>query len=258
MRDGAQPKADRRINLTDDPEAVAARERVKMMIDAIPPERLVESIKRAPSLRGMILGYIAELMFERHVPERYHVILSEHIEAHDDHNREVNKSDRTVTYGGRRYGIQLKSMQTNSIGRSVTTGLLQADVQNDASDRRAVKLRDGSLLETTCYVRGEYDILAVPLFPFTGTWDFAYKRNRDCRSCKPGRKYNEFQASHLLATTEKISWPLSETWEMDLLRLLDDNTGSPIDRPKVIAEPGGEVRVVDTAAVILPLEDKEI
>ncbi len=68
-KNGAQPKVDRRTNLTDDPAAIAARERVKMMIDAIPPESLVEAIKKAPSLRGMILGYIAELMFERRVPE---------------------------------------------------------------------------------------------------------------------------------------------------------------------------------------------
>ncbi len=253
-----QSKVGRRTNLVDDPEAIVARERVKLMIDAIPPERLVESIKRAPSLRGMILGYIAELMFERHLPEHYHVILSEHIESHDDHNREANKSDRTVTYNRRRYGIQLKSMQTNSIGRNAVTGLLQADVQNDASDRRTVNLRDGSQLETTCYVQGEYDILAVPLFPFTGIWDFAYKRNRDCRPCKPGRRYNEFQASHLLATTERITWPLSEAWEMNLIRLLDDTIGSAIGQPKVIAKPGGEVRIVDTAAVILPLKDKKV
>lgn len=253
-------KLDRRTNHKDDPEAVAARERVMTMIDAIPPKSLVESIKRAPSLRGMILGYIAELMFERHIPEHYPVILSEHIKSHDDHKRDENKSDRTITYNERRYGIQLKSVQTNSIGRSVATDLLQADVQNDASDRRTVKLGDGSRLETTCYVRGEYAILAVPLFPFTGTWEFAYKRNRDCRPCQPTKrnKYTKFQAERLLSTTEKITWPLSEAWETNLLQLLDDTIGSPVGQPDIIAEPGGKIRVVETTAVILPLEDEEV
>jgi hypothetical protein len=47
--------------------AIAARERVTTIIDQISPEDLVNSIKRAPSLRGMILGYIAEEMFQRHI-----------------------------------------------------------------------------------------------------------------------------------------------------------------------------------------------
>ena len=51
----------------DDPEAKAARDRVVTIIDSVPPEDLVMSIKRAPSLRGMILGYIAEEMFEKYV-----------------------------------------------------------------------------------------------------------------------------------------------------------------------------------------------
>ena len=238
----------------DHPEAILARSRVMTMIDAIPPADLVASIKRAPSLRGMILGYIAEEMFEKHVPERYDTIMSEHIEYHDDHDRTKNKSDRTLTFNGRRYGIQLKSIQTGSIARHNEHGHLQADVQNDASDRRDVLLGDGSKLNTTCYLRGEYDILAVPLFPFTGTWDYAYKRNEDCRTCT-SRKYTEYQASHLLATTEKITWPLTEDWHINILDLLDDKSGSPIGAPDVITQPTGEVRVVDAGAMILPLED---
>lgn len=218
-------KTSRRIVNKNDQEAIAARERVMCIIDAIPPEDLVRSIKRAPSLRGMILGYIAEEMFEKHIPERYHMILAEHIEKHDDHNREINKSDRTITYNKRRYGIQLKSMQTNSIGRNIASNLLQADVQNDASDARAVKLTDGTILITTCYLRGEYDILAVPLFPFTGTWEYAYKRNVDCRS-STSKKYSEFQAKHLLSSTEKITWPLSNDWHTNLIDLLDDSIGT--------------------------------
>lgn len=243
----------RLVDKTDD-EAVAARGRVMTMIDAIPPADLVASIKRAPSLRGMILGYIAEEMFEKHLPARYDMILAEHIEAHDDHDRSVNKSDRTVTHKGRRYGIQLKSMQTASIGRTIATGVLQADVQNDASDMRAVILSDGSSIITTCYLRGEYDILAVPLFPFTGTWDYAYKLNADCRACN-SRKYDEFQAGHLLATTEKITWPLGTEWHENLLDLLNDGCGYPIGHPDVVVEPGGEIRVSEAAAVILPLEN---
>ena len=168
----------------------------------------------------MILGYIAELMFEKHVPEKYGDILSEHIDHHDDHDRTANKADRTITYRGRRYGVQLKSIQTNSIARCARDGMLIADVQNDGSDKRTVILPDGTTVETTCYKRGDYHLLAVPLFPFTGTWDFAYKRNTDCRPTT-SKKYTPEQALHLLSTTEQITWPLADGWTTDLLALLD-------------------------------------
>ena len=232
----------------------SARARVITMIDAIEPEQLVASIKRAPSLRGMILGYIAEQMFETHVPNQYHLIMAEHIVHHDDHDRLANKSDRTITYDGRTYGIQLKSIQTNSIARNLEMGTLEADVQNDASDRRDVRLADGSFVNTTCYLKGEYDILAVPLFPFTGGWDFAYKRNEDCRPCLSPR-YTAYQQQFLLATTERISWPLSSDWRTNLMDLLTPDAGSPVGDPDVITEPGGEIRVSEAGAVNLPDED---
>ncbi len=210
----------------NDAEAVAARERVLSMIDAISAEDLIKSIKRAPSLRGMILGYIAEEMFEKHLFDEYK-ISPDNIQTHDDHDRGVNKSDRTVKYGGRVYGIQLKSMQTNSIGKNTITQALQADIQNDASDARTVILPNGSRVMTTCYKRGEYDILAVPLFPFTGKWNFAYKKNVDCRATT-SKKYTEYQAKYLLASTEKITWPLSKEWSTDLRIIMTDLIGSII------------------------------
>lgn len=217
----------------DDQEASDARKRVAKIIDEIPPEDLVDAIKRAPSLRGIILGYIAELMFERYVPRKYNLITSDDIEEHDDHDRRFNKSDRTINFRGKLYRIQLKSLQTNSIKRNLHTGLLQADVQNDASDSRRVTLPSGKEIITTCYVRGDYDILAVPLFPFTGDWTFAYKRNLDCRS-STSSKYLSKDAEHLLATTERITWPLDGSWTTDMMSLLDDSIG-------IISEPRGEI-----------------
>lgn len=208
----------------DDAEAVAARDRVITIIDSVPAEDLVMSIKRAPSLRGMILGYIAEEMFEKYVPQQYGFISADDIESHDDHDRRFNKSDRTISTNGRLYRVQLKSIQTNSIKRNLETGLLQADVQNDASDSRTVVLPNGSSIVTTCYARGDYDILAVPLFPFTGEWRYAYKRNIDCRSTT-SNKYTDEDAEYLLATTELITWPLTDDWHDNLADLLDDKIG---------------------------------
>lgn len=250
-------KPKRRSLDKNDADATAARARVATIIDAVSPEELVKAIKAAPSLRGMILGYVAEHMFEQHVPSRYPVILSNDIRSHDDHDRSVNKSDRTIIYKDRRYGIQLKSIQTNSIAREKSSQLLEACVQNDASDRRTVILDDGSTLDTTCYLRGEYDILAVPLFPFTGRWDYAYKLNSACSPSRY-RKYTEYQRSCLLSTTERICWPLSSDWHFNLLELLTSANGSPVDRPDVVTEPSGKIRVRETGAVILPDENEKI
>lgn len=208
----------------EDPEAIAARNRVITIIDSISPEDLVMSIKRAPSLRGMILGYIAEEMFEKYIPLKYGFINSEDIESHDDHDRRFNKSDRTIRVKNRLYRVQLKSIQTNSIKRNLETGLLQADVQNDASDSRSITLPTGNTVITTCYAKGDYDILAVPLFPFTGEWSYAYKRNIDCRITS-SNKYSIEDSNYLLSTTEIITWPLTDEWHVDLSKLLNDQIG---------------------------------
>lgn len=216
----------------NDDEAKEARDRVLTIIDSVPPEDLVMSIKRAPSLRGMILGYIAEEMFEKYVPNKYKFIASDDIEKHDDHDRNFNKSDRTIKSSGRLYRIQLKSIQTNSIKRNLDTGLLQADVQNDASDARKVILPNGSSIVTTCYARGDYDILAVPLFPFNGEWIYAYKRNIDCRSTT-SKKYNSEDSQYLLSTTEIITWPLSNEWTTNLEELLTNEIGIDTDNVSI-------------------------
>ncbi|PJK01414.1 hypothetical protein CO615_03800 [Lysobacteraceae bacterium NML75-0749] len=174
----------------------------------------------------MILGYIAEEMFEKHVLNKNPDI--SHIQKHDDHDRSVNKSDRDFRYNGRKYSIQLKSVQTNSIAWLPEDEVLVADVQNDASDRRAITLPNGNKVETTNYAIGDYDILAVPLFPFSGEWKFAYKRNRDCR-LTDSKKYDEKDRQYLLSTTEKLHYPLSDGWTTDLPSLLDDSLGEPAD-----------------------------
>ena len=104
---------------TEDIEAVTARNRVITVIDSLSPEDIVATIKRAPSLRGMLLGYIAEEMFERYILQKYKFIKQEDIKAHDDHDRRSNKSDRTIHVRDRIYSIQLKSIQTNSIKRNL-------------------------------------------------------------------------------------------------------------------------------------------
>lgn len=205
--------------------AVEVRERVPTIIDTIDPQELVNAIKRAPSLRGMILGYISEEMYEKHVLNA--MCQADEIEKPDCHDRTMNKADRYFPWNGRRYSVQLKSIQTNSVAWRHDINCLTADVQNDGSDRRTVELPNGLRIETTNYKVGDYDILAVPLFPFTGDWRFAYKRNRDCRSCESS-KYTEEARRYLLSSTEQITWPLTGDWTEDLTSLLDETLGEPL------------------------------
>jgi hypothetical protein len=223
--------------------AIEARARVTTIIDQVSPEDLVNSIKRAPSLRGMILGYIAEEMFQRHILEPLTEI--EGITKHDDHDRTKNKSDRSFTYKGKTYSVQLKSLQTNSITYDLEKERLEATVQNDASDSRKITLPSGKEIITTCYVRGEYDILAASLFPFTGTWAFAYKWNVECRSSS-FKGYDEEDRRQLLASTEKIYWPLDNTWATDLIGMLE------------AGEPEFDVHVeVEEPDIVEPIKDEE-
>ncbi|MBS2021742.1 MAG: hypothetical protein JST92_04990 [Deltaproteobacteria bacterium] len=199
------------------PAVAVARERVMSIVDLVPPVELVRAIKLAPSLRGMILGYLAEVFFEKSIASLEGV---GNIMKHDDHDRTKNKSDRSFDCSGRRYTVQVKSIQTNSLGYNTQTGSIEADVQNDASDKRAVKIPGSKKsVTTTCYLRDEYDILAVPLFPFTGEWNFAYLRNKDCRSTT-SEKYPKDVRPWLLATTERLAYPLEGAWTTDLVGLL--------------------------------------
>ena len=112
------------------------------IIDSIDPADLVVAIKNAPSLRGMILGYIAEVMFQKHILEP-HAKISK-IREFDDHNRQENKADRAFELDGKIITVQLKSIQTTTIKWDNLKNCLTANVQNDGSDKRDVKLPNGN------------------------------------------------------------------------------------------------------------------
>lgn len=188
-------------------------------------EALMQLLKENPSLRGMTYGYVAEAAFVNFV-ERLGI--KEHFKP-DDHKK--TKSDRTFDMRGKRYTVQLKSLQTNSI-REIGPGRFTAKVQNDASDARRITLPNGKKIVTTCYLVGEYDMLGVSLQPFTGEWRFAFKKNKDLRRTT-SNKYTPYAQKYLLATLEDISFPLSPEWTEDLLSLLEDaDLGTPLSKAK--------------------------
>ena len=220
----------------------------------ITPEYLTLVVEQNPSLRGMILGYIAE----RKLLDLFH---ADHrisgLRKDDDHDR-TKKGDMVFDYRGQEFKVEVKSLQTNSIkimeagewlpmmnkvrvpgsGKPkyryvVNQTFLQVplirreaacyrgDVQCDASDKRDVELPDGSIVQTTNLRVGEFDILAAGAFAFREKWDFSFAKNSDLpRSVS--RKYTEYQQRHLLATLIPVTWPPEPPFTADPFPLLDE------------------------------------
>lgn len=180
----------------------------------ISPVELERIIEANPSLRGIILGYIAELkartFFEGDAFTSHR--------KDDDHDRS-KKGDLVFTYKGEEIRVEVKSLQTNSVkqvGENAWSGVFQCD----ASDRRPIKLPNGRTVETTCLQVGEFDLVAVNLFAFGDTWRYAFARNEDLPRSK-SKKYSEDDRKYLLATAPAISWPLQPPFFGDPIPVLD-------------------------------------
>ena len=182
---------------------------------SITAEDLTSAIDENPSLRGMLLGYVAEYKLRNlwfvGKPNVTHFV------KHDDHNRK-KKGDLVVTYKGHPFIVESKSLQTHSIRREGDCWIGKA--QCDASDRRTVTFADGSTLETTCLLAGEFDILAINLFAFENQWRFAFAKNSDLpRSTY--KKYTLQQQSELLASLVPVSWPPKPPFSAEPFSLMD-------------------------------------
>ena len=166
----------------------------------ITPEELTEVVDQNPSLRGMILGYLAEFKLEKLWLSGQGI---SDVTKYDDHNRK-KKGDRVIRYKNHELIFESKSLQTSTIEKTREGWVGKAQV--DASDRRNVVLPDGSTVSTTCLLKGEFDILAVNVFAFEDIWRFVFAKNSDL-STSNYRKYTEYQRRHLLATLVEVHWP---------------------------------------------------
>ena len=116
----------------------------------------------------MLFGYVAEVKCRKmwfSGPEFTDVV------KYVDHDRQ-EKGDVGVTYRNERFRIEVKSLQTNTV--TPNGDGLSARFQCDASDRRTVTLADGTTIQTTCLLVGQFDLLAVNLFAFEKKWRFAF------------------------------------------------------------------------------------
>ncbi len=179
---------------------------------------LTRIVLENPSLRGFMLGYIAEFKVRDFLSRQLHMT---GLHKPDDHNRRGgSKNDLIVKYKGREFSFEVKSLQTNSIKHDLETRVYEGRAQVDASDSRQVTFPDGTQLQTTCLLAGQFDILALNLFQFREQWDFAFILNSDLPRSNY-RKYTPYQKQHLLATTVKVTFPIRSPYTSDPVELLE-------------------------------------
>lgn len=195
----------------------------------ITAEQLTELLNENPSLKGMLLGYTAEMKLKEIINSFPEVSF---ITKFDDHNRK-KKGDLYIVYHGKAFNLESKSLQTRMIKYDETNHEWQGKAQVDASDKRVVKLPSGEELNTTLLLRGEFDVLAVNCYAFTNEWRFVFAKNSDLPHSK-FKKYSKEARQALIASLIPVTWPPKPPFSSDLRILLNemiqDGLGSEPDK----------------------------
>lgn len=193
-------------------------------------EELQDMNKNNGSLRGVIVGYLAEKKLRQLLESDNRFIIKG---KPDDHDREI-KCDLIVEYKGRDFRFESKSLQSTQIQPSKMPQFeLQATVQCDASDCRDITLPNGETVNTTCLQFGDFDILAVNMYMFHHKWEFAFALNEDLphSTFKGGRKkkngtttpiISDEALQYLMKTSIPITYPITTPFVSDPCVLLDE------------------------------------
>lgn len=181
----------------------------------ITEEELTMLVEQNPSLRGVMLGYCAELKF--HQMFLNHPEIAEAGKS-DDHDRK-KKGDRNIIYKNHEFIVEVKSLQSNLIKKEGDLWVGKSQV--DASDSRDVIFKDGSKLKTTCLLRDEFDLLTVNCFAFEQKWRFVFAKNSDLPP-NTFKKYTQDQRAQLLPTLITVTWPPQPPFYDDPFPLLDE------------------------------------
>lgn len=175
---------------------------------------LTALVTENPSLRGIMLGYVAEHKLKEFFQNHAHISTSI---KHDDHDRS-HKSDRVILYQGREFTVEVKSLQTRHVKKDGHKWVGKAQV--DGSDRRTIRLPNGSKLNTTLLLRGDFDLLAVNCFAFEQKWCFAFALNSEL-PCSTFRGYTKVQRKVLIASLVPVSWPPEPPFFADPVPLVE-------------------------------------
>ena len=178
-------------------------------------DELEDMVSQAPSLRGVLMGYLAEYRLQKQwlTDSRLSRVVK-----FDEHNRKVNKADFMFTYRGNDIRLQVKSLQTNQVRHENSNWI--GKFQCDASDKRRVEFPDGSFVDTTCLLIGDFDVVAVNLFEFGREWNFAFACNQELPRSRY-KKYTEYQRGFLLSSLMPISFPVEPPYSLNLFETLD-------------------------------------
>ena len=182
----------------------------------ISEQEMTELIDGNPSLRGMILGYAAEVKF-RHMYLEHRDDITSHKD--DDHDR-TKKGDRRLQYKGREIVVEVKSLQTKTVKYDAESDIWTGESQVDASDRRIVQFKDNTELDTTLLLVGEFDILAVNCFAFGNEWKFVFALNHDLETSR-WKKYTDEQQKNLLKSMQPIQYPPVSPYTTDFDEILE-------------------------------------
>lgn len=209
-------------------------------------EQLSEIVAQNPSLRGMLFGYVAEIKLREIIASFPEVT---YMTKFDDHNRK-KKGDLYVIYRDRAFDIESKSLQTALVKRDEKTERWTGKAQVDASDRRLLTLPDGSTMNTTLLLRGEFDVLAVNCYAFDQKWHFAFAKNSDLPTSS-FKKYTPVQRENVIASLVPVTWPPEPPFRADLSTLLAE----------MVAEGGGkdpQAVAADAAEIVTEETDTEV
>ncbi|TJZ75814.1 restriction endonuclease [Rhodococcus oryzae] len=187
-------------------------------------DEINELLTANPSLRSFVMGYAAEIKC-RNMYFTDHPDLAG-IYKPDDHDR-TEKGDWIITYKGNRIGVEVKSIQSNSMQPRKRGGLIKPNYQCDASDARTVHFSDGSSVHTTALLVGEFDIVAVNTHAFRGEWDFAFVKNSDLVTMEgatrgSARDYTPLQQKNLIKTLQPIDLNPKAPYSRDPFKLFDE------------------------------------
>lgn len=211
-------------NLAD---AIENSEETNLLRDwKVSSKQISSLINQNPSLRGMLLGYVAELKLKELISVLPDITYTYKF---DDHDRK-KKSDLYIVYRGKAFDVEAKSLQTNTIKFDETAKIWTAKTQVDASDRRDVILSSGEKFNTTLLLRGEFDILAVNCFGFGGEWKFLFAKNTDLPS-STFKKYDESVRRELIASSITVTSPPQFPFYESLKDLLDSMIEEGLGKP---------------------------
>jgi hypothetical protein len=152
------------------------------------------------SLRGIVLGYVAEEKLKKIIESRTEV--SSNHKPHDQ-NKSI-RCDRIIVYKNTQFLIEVKSILTGSV--KIDMNSHSGTAKTNYADKKELVFEDGSSCITSLAMRREFDILAINCYPMTGKWDFLFVPNQAIPSTD-SNEYTEFQKSQLFTRTIDVCFP---------------------------------------------------